>query len=141
MTRIRSWKSTEFKSLQKDWYKALADEGFVDAEELIGEELVLRQTAAHPYQGLPEVVRQSKEDYFRLLAQHTQKEVFKRSVDRWILALRSQGHQIKTICAYLIVMDMARERKTVRFIIRKYEMKWGIREYTPKQLNYLKIPV
>lgn len=134
------WKSSNFKALQKSWYRRLEEEGFQDAEEIIGEEFVLKQTASHPYRGLNEVERSSKEDYFRLLAQYAQHEPFKRTLDKYILGMRSQGWQIVSICKFLEVAGMARERKTVRYIIRKYEMKWGIREYTPKQLNYLKIP-
>ena len=129
------WKTASFKALQKSWYRRLKSSGFQDAEDLVGGELVLKQVAAHPYRGSDELTRVTKEAYYRLLGNHVNQERFESEIDRTILTMFSEGRKIKHICEELIRKGMKRDRYTVRVRIRIYEMKWGLREYTPRQLN------
>ncbi len=129
------WKTQHFKALQKAWYRRLEDEGFADAEEMIAGELVLKQTAQHCYRGTDEITRESKEGYFRLMASLVQEAEFTSEVDKIILTRYAEGKKIKVILEELTSMGKRRCRGTIRYKIRTYEMRWGMREYTPQQLN------
>lgn len=129
------WKRPEFKALQKQWYQRIEEEGFEDAEELIGDDLVLKQTASSAYGSLDEITRESKEAYYTFVAQKVQETEFKSPVDRTILAGVASGRKIRDIVEDLHNQGTPRCRFTVRIKIRTYEMKWGLRQYTPKQLN------
>lgn len=129
------WKTPDFKSLQRAWYARLEREGFRDAEEIVGGEYVLKQIAAHPYRGMGHLAIQTKEAYYRLLGLQVQTGDFASEVDRLILTMFADGRRIKHIVEALHNLGTPRARNTIRFIIRKYEMRWGLREYTAKQLN------
>lgn len=129
------WKSQHFKALQKDWYKRLEDLGFRDAEKIVGDELVLRQCAAHMYKDTDELSRQHKADYYNILSQQVHHATFSNNVDQLILSLYADGKKIKAICDELEKIGERRCRGTIRYTIRKYEMSWGMKEYTPQQLN------
>lgn len=129
------WRSPTFKALQKDWYQRLANEGFEDAEELIGEEMTLRQSAAHPLRHSSELGIITKEAYYRFLGQNIQEFTFSSEVDKIILTLFAEGAKIRKIGEELAKVGEARCRGTIRYTIRKYEMVWGLRAYSLKQLN------
>lgn len=129
------WDTKAFKTLQQAWYQRLKAEGFQDAEEVVGGELVLKQTAAHCYRGADQLTRLTKEAYYIFVAQKVEHTVFDSDVDQLILRMHSEGRKKKQICDELASMGKRRCRNTVTFRIRVYEMKWGLREYSPKQLN------
>lgn len=129
------WKRPEFKALQEAWYQRLDATGFQDAEELIGFECVLRQTAHHAYRGTDDLMRDTKADYYHLVSQKVQETDFGSAVDRLILTRHAEGKKHVHICAELALLGLRRNRKTVRFRIRIYEMQWGLKTYTARQLN------
>lgn len=129
------WTTPTFKALQKAWYASLKDAGFKDAEELVGDELVLKQNAAHPYRVATTLTRDCKEAYYHFVAQKVQETVFTSDIDRLILGRYAEGWKIRHICEELESIGKRRYRGTIRYKIRIYEMKWGLRQYTPKQLN------
>lgn len=129
------WQSESFKSLQAAWYERLAKDGFEDAEELVAGEMVLKQVAAHPYRTADELGITTKESYYRLLGQNVQQSNFQSDIDRLILTMFAEGAKMKKIGDALRTMGHRRCRNTICFTIRKYEMRWGLRSYTPKQLN------
>ncbi len=129
------WKATPFRALQRTWYKRLEECGFHDAEKIAHGEMVLKQSASHPYKGKDELTREIKEHYYQMLAQQVEDADFASDVDRLILSLYADGKKIKIICEELEKRGDRRCRGTIRFTIRKYEMEWGIRKYTARQLN------
>lgn len=129
------WTTQHFKALQKAWYERLQEGGFQDAEVMVGGELDLRQNACHPYRDNSEITRSCKEAYYQFVAQKVQETVFTSDVDHLILARHADGKRIKHICEELEGIGKSRTRGTIRFRIRVYEMKWGLKQYTPKQLN------
>ncbi len=133
------WKTEHFIALQKAWYQRLKDSGFDDQEEFAADDLVLKQRSYHAYRGTTELTRVSKESYFNMLGQFSQSTIFKNDVDRLIMTLYAEGRNIKAICQELEIRGQSRDRSTIRFRIRLYEMKWGIRSYKPKSLHYLKV--
>lgn len=108
---------------------------------MIGSELVLTQSANHPYKDADDLQRTAKESYFRLVAQLVHETVFQTAVDRIIMTMFADGARMKEIVAALerrippCFIERRRCRMTVRMTIRRYEMEWGIREYSPRQLN------
>lgn len=129
------WKSREFKTLQDHWYKRLESEGFQDNEVRVGDFVVLKQRAARPYRDLGELSRETKECYYRILAQQVQEAEFRNDVDKLVLTWFADGMKIKKICEELERRGIGRCRVAVRFIIRRYEMRWGMRIYSRKELN------
>lgn len=129
------WKDQAFKALQQQWYKRLEESGFEDAEEMVGGELCLKQTAASAYKALDDITRKSKEAYFVFVAQKVEETVFTSTVDRIILSGHASGKKICHIVKDLESNGVRRGRDTVRWKIRTYEMKWGLRTYTPRELH------
>ncbi len=128
------WKKPDFKALQEAWYQRLTESGFQDAEELVAGELVLKQTSANG-RSRDELTRTDKEDYYTAISQKVQETVFTSDVDRIILVRYSEGRKIKHICEELATLGQRRCRETIRFKVRIYEMAWGLRQYTPRQLH------
>ncbi len=129
------WKSPVFKALQQAWYAKLADKGFEDAEEMVGADMMLKQIAAHSYRDMDELGITTKAAYYRALGEMVQVSVFQSDVDRMILTMFAEGSKIKQIIDALAGKGSRRCRKTVMVTIRRYEMIWGLRQYTPQQLN------
>lgn len=137
------WKSQAFKALQKDWYKRLEASGFRDVEKIVGDDMRLREfnpmRSRDPKhadnKNKRKLAREMKELYYRLIYHHVQEAIFPTFVDELIMTWHADGRRIKDICAELEKFGEKRCRVTVRITIRRYEMAWGMREYTPKQLN------
>jgi hypothetical protein len=127
----------EFRKLQREWYQKLADLGFKDVEQLRGNELVLKQLDSQRYQAVSEFERETKEEYFRCMSQIAQDDqtFYKSPVDKLILIKHCEGAKIKTIMHELSKIGEHRNRASIRFIIRRYEMAWGMKVYTASELN------
>lgn len=127
----------EFKKLQKEWYQRLSDQGFDDIEKIRNDHVVLIKSSSYSYRDMDAICREAKEQYFILLEQKS-KDVstqFRNDIDKHIMIRHSEGAHINTIVRELDALQMPRERKSIRIIIRRYEMAWNIRCYTKKQLN------
>lgn len=132
---MRFWQKPEFKALQRDWYNKLEELGHIDEEWLLENgELHLK---ANPVSRgrLTSLQIKNGLNYFTALWEKIGAELFESDVDRIILELYGGGARIKEIEEYLANRDQRRARNTIRFIIRKYEHKWEIKQYTRKQLN------
>lgn len=124
----------EFRNLQREWYQKLKDIGFKDIEKLHGDELLLIQSASRSIDMCTLLV---SEEYYRNIGQKALDEdtEFRNEVHKHILVRHSEGAKIKTIISELNERGLSRTKESVRVIIRRYEMKWGIRTYTEKQLR------
>lgn len=129
------WKSPDFKALQESWYRRLEAEGFQDAEKVVRDELVLKQSANNSYRGQAELTRDIKECYYRILAQQLQEAEFRNEADQLVMTWHADGRKIKDIVVELERRGQRRCRYTVRIIIRRYEMKWGVREHSRQKLH------
>lgn len=127
----------EFKKLQEYWYKLLADSGFEDIEKFNGDELVLKQSANYCYRKNDMLSRIRKENYYTRIGQavYENEAFFRNEVDRLVMARHAEGAAIKSIVEELLSLGTPRDRLTVRYIIRKYQMIWGFKYFTPKELN------
>jgi hypothetical protein len=130
----------EFRRLQQEWYKRLADEGFKDIEKPHGEDFILLQTAGYCFRETDSFAKEMKEEYFRCVSQMAEDPDtdFRNDIDRHILRRHAEGAKIKVIIQELDSMDMSRTRESVRTIIRRYEMAWGLRQYTDRMLRKYK---
>ena len=133
------WATEEFKSLQAEWYQKLEASGFVDIENNSKEEPLLRQNSGKSYTSSSEVIRVNKQKYYELLAQHTSSEIFSNPAHRLVLELRSNGATFSTIILKLKDASLSKDlssRHSLRYLIRRYEMKWNINTYLPHQINH-----
>jgi hypothetical protein len=78
-----------------------------------------------------------KEEYYRLISQYVSSEttVFRSEVDQYILTRHAEGAKHSAIVSELEARGISKHRHSIRFIIRRYEMAWGIKKYSDKQLN------
>lgn len=122
------WQTKKFKQLEQEWYRRLEEEKFSDLEKWVGGTLTLRQEASNCYRQAPAVVWENKQRYFELLGVyfHQEKE-FKDEVEAFVMEQRANGVSIKRISKELETMGERCHRQTIRTIVRKYEVKWGIK--------------
>lgn len=122
------WKTKTFLTLQREWDQKLKASGFEDAEKSIGGTARLKQRASNSYRGAIQVLREAKLEYYRSLTYHFHETEFSDEVERLIMERRAEGVLIKSICEQLRSMGERCHRETVRHIIRKYEIKWGMKK-------------
>ena len=127
----------EFKSLQLEWYGRLKASGFNDIEKFSGGELILAQSANYAVKTLDALTRYMRSEYFTSLghAANNEQTLWRNEIDKYILIRYCEGARIKDIVNELIALKTPRNRKSVRIIIRRYEMAWGFRVYPPNLLN------
>lgn len=129
------WTRPSFKALQEEWYQRLKDEGFKDAEMVIDGKHTLENKRTREYQSTPKVVRETKEEYYAVLAQCVHCHWFDDDIERRVLTWYAQGRRIRDICDDLERMGEPRARDTIRYMVRRYEVIWGLRTYTRQQLH------
>lgn len=128
------WKTKQFQALSKIWELKLKDSGFIDAESRYGN--IKTREAVSTYGKATPLERETRQEYFRILGKLTNETKFKNELERLVMTLHSEGHTIKDIVERL---HIARDRKTIRYIIRRWQMKWGIRTWTLGQMNLKKV--
>ncbi len=123
----------ELKKLQRYWNKRLDDEGLSLVQEI-------DRKGHRRYRDSPEDLRHIEAHYYTILSGYVNDEstVFRNDIHRYVLTRHSQGALIKHIVDELAQQGKRRNRWSVRFIIRRYEMAWKIRFYNDKQLNVKK---
>lgn len=126
--KIKFWQTQAFKDLEQKWYGKLEEKGFKDEEKTIRGDRVLRQRASNSYRGASQVEREAKLRYYEILQCYAGREIFENSVDKLVMERRSNGIKIKDISEELRNKKEKCHRETIRFIIRRYEIKWGLRK-------------
>lgn len=127
----------KLKDLQKHWYKILEDSGFVDIEKMVGGELVLKQSAAHNFWDIHPFDREMDEEYFRVISHKTNDDTttYRNALDKIIMQMHADGLKAAEIICSLKSQGISKHRHSIRFIVRRYEMAWGIRQYPLSKLN------
>lgn len=125
----------EFRNLRAHWYRILAESGFKDIERFDGSDMVLIDSKHH-YRRTTEFERSMIEEYYDLITckANSDDTLWKNPVHKHILQRHAEGAKIVTIAHELNKKGTPRSRNSIKVIIRKYEMKWGIKEYEPKEL-------
>lgn len=125
--------------LVAEWEQALADSGFVDCEHTKNGERVLKQFTTPDrlfrYQQQDSGVAHATAEYYRALEEGLRLDTKMPALDRHVMALHLLGRRIFTIVDDLTVAGFTLQRAAVRYLIRRYEQKWGIRQYTKKKLG------
>ncbi len=103
-----NFKSTEFKKLQKKWYKKLQETGFVDIEQ---NEYELKNSTT----GIPFTAEETVK-YYTLASAYLQSTDFESLTEKLIWFLHSEGETGRTIGAAL-----SRSASYVSKIINKHE--------------------
>jgi hypothetical protein len=121
----------EFKKLQKQWYEKLKETGFKDIESQ-------GQTSTHGSPKLNEVLKKTLEDYWTLIRHKVCDDLttYRNEIDKYVLNRYAEGAKLTIIARELKNKKTPRHRQTIRDIIRRYEMIWQIRSYTPSQLGF-----
>lgn len=127
------WKKPDFKALQQAWYQVLESEGFQDAEELIGDDMQLK--LSHRNRRRYYRNQDVSELYFCIVSTMLHTTNFRNDVDRHVIEGHCQGKKAETICQELRERGTPRFRHAIRFIVRRYELRWGLRNWTPQQLG------
>lgn len=120
----------EFEKLKAYWYDKLKESGFHDIElDPYGPPSSFIHMAPH--------IKWANQDYFQVIKSYVKDHntKFRNETDRYVMMRHSQGAKIKEITDELNLLSEERDRKTIRTMIRRYEMAWGIRTYTRKELN------
>lgn len=120
--------------LQAFWEKKLEQSGLIDIEKPIGKERYLRQNSFSLFCENDLRLR-AKAKYFDLLCEKVAHYKFNNPIEEFIICKTADGFKIAEIVRLLEEIGQTKHRHTVRFIIRRYEHKWGIRKWTMKQRN------
>lgn len=133
------WKAKKFKDLYTEWNQKLKESGFEDSEVESRGERLLKQRSSNSYRQADELERQTRLDYFLLLGYLAYNTDFDNDFDKLVMLRHSEGKTIKEIVDEINTQGISRDRKTIRFIIRRWQMRWGIRDWKLKQMNLKKI--
>ncbi len=112
------------KTLRQFWYRKLERQGFRDIEYPNG---LLRKPTRIRAKDLEDF--ELTRVYFSRLADHIESERFNSDEAYLTMLLASEG-----VCIQDIAQVVGINRRTVRFIIRRFEKKWGLIDWTPRQM-------
>lgn len=136
---VKKKKSESLNELIIQWDGILKATGFKDIEKNIRGERVLIQFASNCYKQADELTVESKRSYYDQIQYHLHRQVFDNSIDQTVMTMIGEGHKINQVVEALGRRGHRIHRQTCRFIIRRYEVIWGMRVWTHKQMN-LKTP-
>lgn len=88
------------------------------------------------HKDIPSQVEKKNFEYYQAMERFYEKEVFESPVYRLIMCERVKAKKIAAIVR-IVALNKNRiiNRETVRFIIRRFEHKWGIRYWTNTQMG------
>lgn len=133
---MKYYQTKQFRELEGAWEGKLKESGFEDIEKRVGSKKVMKNHndhASHYHKRLEE-----KAEYYRILNECFLREIF---VDHKIMRDFVAGRKRAEIFRELLAMGHSIEYETVRFIVRRYEYRWGIKHYTPKEMNLKRPPI
>lgn len=133
------WRKKSFKALSKEWNKKLADTGFTDAEIELKQERVLRQRSTNSYRQACQLERDSRLEYYMLMGNLAYNTIFPNELERSIMIWHAEGLTIKEIMQEIEKLGSSIYRGTVRFIIRRWQVKWGVKNWNREQLRLKKV--
>lgn len=129
------WKSRQFKILYNSWNQKLKDSQFEDAEIDLKNDRQLKQRATNSYRQATELEREARLEYFLTIGNLANETRFPTALDEYVMLRHSEGASIKEIVAEIRDFSIRRDRKTIRYIIRRWQEIWGIRSWSPHQMN------
>ena len=120
--------------------KALEEHGLCDIEKTVGGDRVLIQFSTDAYRRATRTTVDAKEDYYRVLGRFVDQHEFDDDIEKLIMVRAAEGSKIRETVETLIKIGQYRCRGTIRFVIRRYELKWRIRKWTAQQIRLKRLP-
>lgn len=132
------YQTPEFRSLEQEWEQKLSASGFEDIEKRCGSnrELKLYSISFARWKRDDPQEAAIKRDYHQALQEQVSQAHFDSALDREVMMMKSEGARISEICKALLKEGILKYRGTIRLIIRKYEHRWGIRNWKPELMDY-----
>lgn len=123
------WETNEFKELEKEWYRKLEENKFLDIEKKKNGESFLRQRSGYCYRRTIQNQVSARQEYYELMAQCFQSEFrFKDEIEEYVMEKTAHGGSINEISRVLRNINERYHRGTIRLIIQKFEARWGIKK-------------
>lgn len=132
------WRTRAFKELSKSWDLKLHEAGFKDIEVPLKEDRALKQRAINCYRQATAIERESRLEYFCFLGYLANNTVFPNDLEKYVMLRHADGASILDIVNEINLNGIVRDRRTIGYIIRRWQAKWGIRSWTLKQMNLKK---
>ena len=133
---MKYWQTQEFLALQKAWYERLNNIGFKDVEsKLDGFDPILKELSDKVHRYRYRSKMENHAEYFRVMLDKACQSVYDSEIDKIILNMFADGKRYKDIYDFLASQGNRRCLNTLRFTVRKYEVRWGVKEYSPRELN------
>lgn len=122
----KAWDTPTFKALLSEWNEKLYQTGFEDHETQNGS---LKQRATNAYRQASRIERETRLQYYLSMGHGLHKEELPQDI---CLVLRNH---VNGVPLQKIAQRCNLERKTVGYIIRRYQHEWGIRYWNRKQMK------
>lgn len=140
---MKFYETKQFRELETEWDQKLEASGFEDVEKKIGEKRELKRSCTSiancpDLQRAKKFVREMRIAYFEKISDCFNREIF---LEHRIMRDYAAGKNRIDIHKELLDEGFDVEYETIRYIIRRYEYKWGIKNYTARQLNLKKLPI
>jgi hypothetical protein len=132
------WRTKKFKTLTVVWNKKLEASGFHDAEIELKGDRALKQRATNSYRQASELERESRLEYYCFLGYLAHNTIFVDEIEKFIMIRHSEGAEDKEIVEELKNMGVSRHRQTVSYVIKRWQVKWGVKNWSLRQRNLRK---
>lgn len=134
------WRKKTFKVLLIEWNKKLEQSGFEDAEVELKEDRALKQRSTNSYRQADQLERESRLEYYSFLGHLAHSTIFPNELEKFVMLRHSEGALINEIADELLIkgLSQCKNRWRVRHIIRRWQMKWGIKSWSLQQMNLKK---
>lgn len=129
------WRKKSFKILSRQWNKRLIESGFSDAEIEIKSDRILKQRATNSYRQATQLERESRLEYYCFLGYLANNTEFPNELEKFVMLRHAEGATIREIVDELNCRGIIRHRQTIRYVIRRWQTKWGIRTWSLREMN------
>lgn len=138
---VKFYQTERFKEQEIIWEEKLKASGFIDAEQSIGSARKLKQYCPNVYRQSTKAAREAKTIYYALIAEKIYTEVFTNDIHKYIMSRVSDGQKLTSIHDELKSTRGAPCYEMIRFIVKRFEYRWRIKNYTAKQMNLARLPI
>ena len=119
------WRKKTFKVLLIDWNKKLKTSGFEDAEKELKGDRALKQRATNCYRQADSLERETRLEYYLILGKLAHTTLFPNNLEELVMIRHSEGKTHKEIA-----LEVGRHRHSIEFIIKRWQTKWGIKNWS-----------
>lgn len=124
--------------LKKEWDKKLKDSGFKDIEVEVNGNRCLRQRAIPSLSKAARETFKQKAEYYLTISKKFVRQKFPNDLELMVMNHHADGKKIKEIQELLLDYGFKKHRTTITFIIRRWQKRWRLKNWTPKQMNLKK---